>query len=133
MLIKSALAATVAAALSFAAVPSHAVVWVGIAPPALQVEVTPEARPGYLWVPGYWNWEGRRHVWVAGSWERERPGYAYAPPTWVEEGGRWRFETARWARRDRDHDGVPNAIDRDRDGDGVRNRVDRRPDNPNRR
>jgi uncharacterized protein YraI len=35
--------------------------------------------------------------------------------------------------RDRDHDNIPNALDRDRDGDGVRNRDDRRPNNPDRR
>jgi len=37
------------------------------------------------------------------------------------------------ARRDRDHDGIPNRIDRDRDGDGVPNEFDRRPNNPARR
>ncbi|HEV7856489.1 MAG TPA: thrombospondin type 3 repeat-containing protein [Herminiimonas sp.] len=34
--------------------------------------------------------------------------------------------------RDRDHDGVPNRMDRDRDGDGVRDRNDSQPNNPNR-
>jgi hypothetical protein len=34
---------------------------------------------------------------------------------------------------DRDHDGVPNRVDRDRDGDGVPNRHDRRPNDPDRR
>jgi hypothetical protein len=34
--------------------------------------------------------------------------------------------------RDRDHDGVPNRMDRDRDGDGVRDRNDSAPNNPNR-
>ena len=33
---------------------------------------------------------------------------------------------------DRDHDGIPNRVDRDRDGDGVRNRQDSNPNNPNR-
>lgn len=33
-------------------------------------------------------------------------------------------------RGDRDHDGVPNRMDRDRDGDGVPNRQDRRPNQP---
>jgi hypothetical protein len=35
-------------------------------------------------------------------------------------------------RGDRDHDGVPNRVDRDRDGDGVPNRQDRRPNDPRR-
>jgi hypothetical protein len=33
---------------------------------------------------------------------------------------------------DRDHDGVPNRVDRDRDGDGVTNRQDSRPNDPRR-
>ncbi len=33
---------------------------------------------------------------------------------------------------DRDHDGIPNRVDRDRDGDGVPNRYDRRPGDPRR-
>lgn len=33
---------------------------------------------------------------------------------------------------DRDHDGVPNRVDRDRDGDRVPNRHDRRPSDPSR-
>jgi hypothetical protein len=36
----------------------------------------------------------------------------------------------RGMRHDRDHDGVPDRVDRDRDGDGVPNRVDRNPNNP---
>lgn len=36
------------------------------------------------------------------------------------------------AYHDRDHDGIPDRVDRDRDGDGVPNWNDRRPDNPRR-
>ena len=35
-------------------------------------------------------------------------------------------------RGDRDHDGVPDRMERDRDGDGVPNRQDRHPDDPRR-
>ena len=76
----------------------------------------PAARPGFVWSPGYWNWNGRRHVWVGGSWMRERPGYVYHRPEWVQRGERWQMRRGGW----------------DRDGDGVPNRYDRRPNNPNR-
>lgn len=83
-----------------------------IAPPPLRDEVVPPPRRGYVWAPGYWNWEGRRHVWHGGSWIRARPGYVYSAPTWVEHDGRWQMRRGAWARGDRDHDGVPNAMDR---------------------
>ena len=134
MLKKALLATVMAASLGAVAVPqaSAADVFVRVAPPAPRVEVVPEPRRGYVWVPGYWDYRGHRHVWVAGTWVRERRGYAYVGPRWVEHNGGWRMERGRWNRGDRDHDGVPNRVDRDRDGDGVPNRVDRHPDNPRR-
>ena len=130
---KTLLAVTVVASLGAVAVPqASAEVYVRVAPPAPRVEVVPEPRRGYVWVPGYWDYRGHRHVWVAGTWVRERPGYRYVGPRWVERHGGWAMERGRWNRGDRDHDGVPNRVDRDRDGDGVPNRYDRAPDNPRR-
>lgn len=112
-------------------------VFINIPPPPLRHEVMPAPRGGYLWVPGYWDWRGNRHVWAKGHWERARTGYYYHQPRWVENNGRWVQERGRWDRNrpmgDRDRDGVPNARDRDRDGDGITNRADRAPDNPRRR
>lgn len=108
---------------------------VTIAPPPLRLERVPPARRGFVWVPGYWDWNYRRrqHQWVDGRWERARPGYVYDQPRWMERNGRWRLEQGGWRRgRDRDSDGVRNRDDRDRDGDGVPNRRDRWPGNPNR-
>lgn len=82
------------------------------APPPLRVEAVPAPRVGYVWVPGYWDWRGHRHVWVGGLWVRHRPGYRYYKPRWVERGGRWSLERGRWGRGDRDHDGVANRRDR---------------------
>lgn len=139
---KLILGAMVASALvaTSASKPVHsAEIYVEIAPPAARYEAIPSARPGYVWAPGYWAYQGRNHVGVRGHWVRERPGYAYYAPEWKYSDGRWRFHDERWDRgerhafRDRDHDGVPNRVDRDRDGDGVPNRYDRAPDNPYRR
>ena len=131
------LTALAAAWLGTIAVPTAAAaarVSINIEPPALRFEAVPQARRGYDWTPGYWNWNQRRnrHDWVAGSWVHSRPGYVYAQPSWVDRGGRWEQQRGAWARRDSDRDRVRNGNDRDRDGDGVPNRRDRAPDNPRR-
>lgn len=142
MQMKKALVAMLIAAgtIGAVAVPLTSVAAVGIqlnfGPPPARYEAIPAPRRGYVWVPGYWDWQGRHHVWVSGNWVRQRPGYAYQPHRWTERDGRWQLERGRWDRsrgRDSDRDGIPNRVDRDRDGDGVPNRVDRRPDNPYRR
>ena len=92
-------------------------VYVTVPPPPVRVERVPAPRRGYVWVPGYWDWRGHRHVWVRGVWQRERPGHVYRPHRWEERDGRWYYERGRW----------------DRDGDGVPDSRDRHPDNPNRR
>ena len=108
-----------AATFSAGAVAAQTYVDVRIAPPPPRQEAIPVVRPGYAWVPGYWDWRGQRHVWVNGTWVRERRGYVYAEPRWVERDGHWELRRGQWARGDRDGDGVPN-------------RVDRAPDNPRR-
>jgi len=132
MMKKTFVAALIAASLGSVALPAAAEVFIRIAPPPPRVERVPPPRHGFVWVPGHWDWNGRRHVWVHGTWLRERHGYRYVEPAWVERDGRWQMERGRWERHDRDHDGVPDRRDHDRDGDGVDNRHDRRPDNPNR-
>ena len=69
------------------------------APPAPRFETVPPARHGYVWAPGYWRWDGRRHVWVGGTWIRARPGYRYVQPRW-ERGprGDWHMRPYRWDR-----------------------------------
>eukprot|EP01034_Spumella_vulgaris_P035213 gene35213-43412_t len=112
---------------AFAPMPASAQVDVnlviGTAPPPLRYESLPPPRHGYVWAPGFWNWNGHRHVWVAGHWLRERPGYYYTQPQWIQSNGHWVRHEGRWDRRgrgDMDRDGIPNRYDRDRDGDGIR-------------
>ena len=71
----------------------------GFGPPAAVVEVVPGPRQGYVWSPGYYNYENNRHVWVKGESVREREGYTYQPNRWVEHDGRWNLERSRWDRR----------------------------------
>jgi hypothetical protein len=122
MMKKLLIAAMLAGSLGSVAVPaSSAVIVVRQAPPEPRSERTPQARRGYVWAPGYWNWSNNRHVWVRGHWERERRGYVYNQPAWEERDGRWHMRRGNWER-----------TRRDRDGDGVPNRYDDRPNNPNR-
>jgi hypothetical protein len=74
-------------------------VFIGVAPPPPRIERIPAPRHGYVWAPGHWEWNGRRHIWVGGYWIAERPGYAYSAPVWVQRGGGWVLEPERWAPR----------------------------------
>jgi WXXGXW repeat (2 copies) len=87
-----------AIAAATAPVSSQAAVIVGVAPPAARVEVVPVGRPGYVWAPGYWHWNGYRHVWVGGYWLRERPGWHWVAPRWAAYGPRWHYYGGYWAR-----------------------------------
>lgn len=94
-------------------------------PPQARYERMPSSRSGYGWVPGFWEWRGKRHESVAGAWVRDRRGYVYSQPRWMEQNGQWYMQQGRWVDSRRgnagDRDGVPDASDNDRDNDGVAN------------
>lgn len=69
---------------------------INTAPPTPRFETVPTARQGYAWAPGYWNWDGRRHVWMAGHWEAARDGHQYRPNEWVRDGGGYRLQSGGW-------------------------------------
>lgn len=81
---------------------------INVAPPAPRYEPAPVLRPGYVWAPGYWAWQGRNYVWVRGHQIRQRPGHRWVPDRW-EDGNRYRagyWEPERHARNEHrdDHD-----------------------------
>jgi hypothetical protein len=95
----------------------------------------PSPHYGQVWVPGHWEWQGNRHVWVHGQYVHggaAYPGYHY---NHYYRGGRDLDRDGIPDRYDRDldNDGVRNRHDRDRDGDGVPNWHDRSPNNRYRR
>jgi hypothetical protein len=94
---------------------------VKVAPPAPKHERAMAARRGYEWAPGYWNYNGRRYVWVKGHYERVRRGQSYHASEWRQGDNGWVLHRGGW-----------RAGMRDNDNDGVRNRDDSRPNNPNR-
>jgi hypothetical protein len=69
------------------------------APPPDVVEVRP-AQPfaGAVWIPGYWHWNGARHVWVGGHYSAGRPGWAWEPHRWVRGPHGYRWAPGHWRR-----------------------------------
>ena len=60
MLRKLVIAAMLTGTLGAVTVPASAVIIVRQAPPPPRAETVPEARRGHLWVPGHWDWRGKR-------------------------------------------------------------------------
>lgn len=68
-------------------------------PPPPQSEVIPPAPgPNYVWVPGYWAWDGkRRYVWQSGHYEaRPTERSAYEPGHWERSRNGWVWQPGHW-------------------------------------
>lgn len=113
-------------------IPAHALAQTSVniivrdAPPPPRYEAVPAPHRGYIWSPGYWNWNGRRYVWAPGHWERVRAGYSYQRPQWQRTNNGWQLNRGGWLHGERAN-GYRHG---DRDGDGIPNRMDSRPNNP---
>jgi hypothetical protein len=95
------LLAAVALSTAIVSLPTTARTFVEIqvAPPPPQVEVVPPPRLNYQWAPGYWRWNGRRHVWIRGVWVPVRRGFHWEPAVWVQgPSGRWHLVPGHWVR-----------------------------------
>lgn len=88
-----------------------------VPPPARRYEPVPSPRAGFVWVEGFWAWNGRRHEWVGGHWEAVRPGYFYRQPHWAHEGDHWRFREGIWEREHRRDERHDRGHDHDHDHD----------------
>ena len=71
---------------------------VDIAPPPPRYEVVPPPRVGYIWAPGYWGWDGQRHVWHGGRFMREHHGEHWVNHEWEEHNGHYRYHEGHWER-----------------------------------
>ncbi len=105
-------------------IPQAPQIYVDVAPPAPRREAVPHRRHGYDWRPGYWRWEGRRHVWVSGAWIRTRADSVWIADRWERDGRGWYFVAGHWEQggqreepreRRRDDDEWSQDQDRDRD------------------
>src|SRR3954454_577453 len=62
---------------------------VGAPPPPQRTEVVPPPRPGFAWIPGFWDWSGSTYVWLPGHWEPAREGFVYEAPVWGHSPDGW--------------------------------------------
>ncbi len=68
-----------------------------VAPPAVRVErYVP--RDGYVWAPGYWEWNGRSYHWVSGTYLLERRGAHWVADRWDQVGTHWQHVAGHWER-----------------------------------
>lgn len=80
--------------------PGAGVVWVRVGPPPPRREVVIERdRPGpeFIWISGYYRWDGGAYGWVPGRWER-RPHTraAWVPGRWYHEHRGWYWVEGHW-------------------------------------
>ncbi len=61
-------------------------------PPVARVEAPgPPPAPGYVWVPGYWDWNGRNYVWINGRYSAIRPDRIFIAGHWTTVEGGWEW------------------------------------------
>ncbi|MFO0745498.1 MAG: hypothetical protein U1F43_07480 [Myxococcota bacterium] len=53
--------------------------------------------PGFVWVAGYWDWQGDDWVWIPGRWERPEPHNYWVRARYVPEYGHWRYVPGHWS------------------------------------
>ena len=97
----SGILAALVVALSLTACPPPPpgdIVYVPTGPPPLRSEVIVSSPgPGFVWVPGYWNWGGSDYVWVTGTWQRPpRDGAVWRAPAWRHSTRGWYSEHGGW-------------------------------------
>lgn len=71
---------------------------ISMAPPQPIVEVVPPVRVGYVWIGGYWGWQGQRYIWFPGRWAGARPGFMWYPDNWYHHGRGWYFHQGYWGK-----------------------------------
>lgn len=71
---------------------------VSFAPPVIPVYVQPPLpAPGYLFVPGYWQWDGMDYYWVPGTWvEPPVDGMLWTPGYWNYQDGFYVWSDGYW-------------------------------------
>jgi len=82
-------------------------------PPPPRVEVIGYAPgPEFVWVRGFWTWDGATYLWVPGRWDRRPyPQAVWVPDRWrrhsqgwYREPGHWKGERRGQERRERERD-----------------------------
>lgn len=64
-------------------------------PPAEVTSASPG--PDYVWVQGYYNWDGTNYHWVSGSWVKTpNPGATWIPAHWQTTNGGYVWVAGAW-------------------------------------
>ena len=73
-------------------------VYIRTGPPPVRAEVVAVSPgPGYVWVPGYYQYRGSAYVWVAGRYERPpRVRARWVPGHWERDRRGWYFVDGHW-------------------------------------
>lgn len=74
-------------------------VFVNIAPPCdVDEDIAASPGEGFVWVKGYWAWDGSRYVRVHGHYVARPHAYAvWVPGHWSEHHGKWRWHEGYWS------------------------------------
>jgi len=73
-------------------------VYVSFGPPAIPVYDQPLCPgDGYIWIPGYWAWDGSEYYWVPGTWVLPpEVGFLWTPGYWEWSGFGFFFHHGYW-------------------------------------
>jgi hypothetical protein len=71
-------------------------------PPAKIDEIPPTDRPQgdrFVWVPGYWSWDGDRnsYIWISACWRAAPPNMDWVPGYWARVAEGWEWVASFWA------------------------------------
>ena len=76
---------------------AQVIIHAGPPPPVIVERPGPPLHAGWVWIPGYYRWNGRRYVWVNGYWGRPpRPRAVWIPGRWVPRGGGYVWIAGYW-------------------------------------
>jgi WXXGXW repeat (2 copies) len=73
-------------------------IYVSFGPPAIPVYDQPICPgDGYIWIPGYWAWDGSEYYWVPGTWVLPpEVGFLWTPGYWEWGGNGFFFHEGYW-------------------------------------
>jgi hypothetical protein len=86
----------VASGISASAVAAGAGMESDVAPPAPREERAPAPRDGYIWAPGYWDWNGHAYSWVSARYLYEHRGAHWVADRWEQAGSHWQHVSGHW-------------------------------------
>ena len=68
------------------------------APPAVIVERrAPQPSVEYIWIDGYWHWNGNQYIWQAGHWDRPpHANYIWVAPRYERHDQGYWYIQGQW-------------------------------------